>query len=336
MKLKVVSIGGFGHSVCVFDEMLGMKEAELYALAPAYKGEDIDTFTEHELCKGKRIFDDYREMLNAVNPDVAIIGTRLDNIPEIAIEVANTGCHLICEKPLALDINKLEDVYDAVSKNSVKLVAMLSMRSEAHLIAARNVYASGDIGQAVMVNARKSYKWGVRPEWFGERKYYGGTIGWVGIHAMDMINFVTGLKFKKVAAMQENFAHSEYKACEDNCALALQLSNGGHATISLDYFRPENAKTWGDDWVRVVGTKGVIEASGTKGTCSVLVNDKDSYEVALPEKNRIFWEFMVSIINGGQAELKQAESFILTHASLCARQAADTQSFVEIEYGKWT
>ena len=274
MKLKVVSIGGFGHSVCVFDEMLDMTEAELYALAPADKSEDIDAFTKHELSKGKRVFGDYCEMLNTVNPDVAIIGTRLDRIPEIAIEAANAGCHLICEKPLALDFNKLEDLYKAVSENGVKLVAMLSMRSEAHLIAARNVYASGDIGQAVMVNARKSYKWGARPEWFGERKYYGGTIGWVGIHAMDMINFVTGLKFKKVAAMQENFAHLEYKDCQDNCALILQLSNGAHATISLDYFRPENAKTWGDDWIRVVGTKGIIEASGTKETCSVLASLK--------------------------------------------------------------
>ena len=46
-KLKVVSIGGFGHSVFVFDDMLGMDEAELVGLAPAFDGEDISFFTSH-------------------------------------------------------------------------------------------------------------------------------------------------------------------------------------------------------------------------------------------------------------------------------------------------
>ena len=34
---------------------------------------------------------------------------------------------------------------------------------------------AGQIGQVVLANARKSYKWGTRPQWFGERGRYGAV-----------------------------------------------------------------------------------------------------------------------------------------------------------------
>ena len=71
--LKVVSIGGFGHSVFVFDDMQGMTEATICGLAPAYAGEDISFFTGHALCKDKPVFANYQQMLAEVKPDVAII-----------------------------------------------------------------------------------------------------------------------------------------------------------------------------------------------------------------------------------------------------------------------
>ena len=62
-----------------------------------------------------------------------------------------------------------------------------------------------------------------------------------------------------------------------------ELGNGGHATISVDYCRPEIAGTHGDDWIRIVGTKGVLEASGSKKECSVISKDKGSFQYPLPD-----------------------------------------------------
>jgi predicted dehydrogenase len=177
----------------------------------------------------------------------------------------------------------LEKVRKSVERNKINLTAMLTMRSDPQFVAARQVYDSGAIGEAVLVNARKSYKWGTRPDWFGDKDKYCGTIGWVGIHAFDYINYITGLNFAKVAAMQGNFAHGERPACEDNCAIVAELGNGGHATISVDYCRPEIAGTHGDDWIRIVGTKGVLEASGSKKECSVISKDKGSFQYPLPD-----------------------------------------------------
>jgi predicted dehydrogenase len=331
-KLTVVNIGGFGHTDAVFRDLVGMREAELIGLAPAYHGEDILKVLKLEPAVGKRVYDDYKQMLKELKPDVAIVSTRLDLIPYLIIDAADAGCHIIAEKPLALDMAMLEKVSDSVKRNKVNLMAMLTMRSDPQFVAAREVYDSGAIGEVILVNARKSYKWGTRPDWFGEKDKYGGTIGWVGIHAFDYINYITGLNFTKVAAMHSNLAHGERAACEDNCALIAELGNGGHATVSVDYCRPEIAQTHGDDWVRIVGTKGVLEASGSKKECSVISGDKGIFQHPLPDaKDKMFRRFLLNILaDKSNDEMKQA-SFMLTKVCLIARDAAQKGKVLNIE-----
>lgn len=328
--LKVVSIGGFGHSVFVFDDMLGMEEAELIGLAPAFDDEDISFFTSHELCKDVPVFETYTEMLLKLEPDVAVISTRLDIIPEVIIAAANADCHIIAEKPLALDLETLAKVRQAVESNDVKLTAMLSMRSEPQFIAAKDLYDSGVIGEAVLVNGRKSYKWGSRAEWMGEKEKYGGTIPWVGIHAVDFTNFITGSSFNKVAAMKGNFSHPERPACEDNCTMILELSNGGHATVSVDLHRPASGGTWGDDWIRVVGTKGVIEARGSDLTCTLQVDSEQPVPVELPGKSKMFREFLLAVAGDTSIKIPQEESFMLTKVCLHGQESAEKGVFIDV------
>jgi len=333
-KLRAVSIGGYGHSVLVFDEMQTMQNVQLVGLAPAYAGEDISAFTNHPLCKGVAVYSDYKEMIKKTSADIAIISSRLDTISTVAIDAAKMGCHLICEKPLALSHKALDELYHVIKGSGVKLIAMLTMRDEKLFRAARQAYFDGLIGEAVLANGRKSYKWGSRPEWFGKKEYYGGTIGWVGIHAFDLINFITGLDVTSVAAMQGNFAHPDRKDCQDNCSICFSLSNGGHGDISIDLFRPEAAPTHGDDFIRIVGTRGVLEVRGNTGKCQV-INEKGSFDTVLPEKGRMFEDFMLSIPKNSDVTIGMRQAFILTDVCLLARDSADNNVFVKVDLDKW-
>jgi predicted dehydrogenase len=332
-KIRIVTIGGFGHIDAVFRDLVGMDEADLLGLAPAFEGEDISKFLKLEPGVGKKVYDDYKQMLKTLKPDVAVVSTRLDLIPDLIMDAADAGCHIIAEKPLALSIKTLDKVCQSVEKNKINLMAMLTMRSDPQFVAAKQVYDSGAIGKAILANGRKSYKWGTRPEWFSEKAKYGGTIGWVGIHAFDFINYVTGLEFTKVAAMKSNLAHNDRPACEDNCVLIAELSNGGHASISVDYCRPENAPTHGDDWIRVIGTKGVLEASLSKKNCVVISNEKGIYEQPLPEgKDKMFRRFLLNIMAGKTEENEELKrlSFMLTKVCLLAQDAAERNRVVDI------
>jgi predicted dehydrogenase len=242
---------------------------------------------------------------------------------------------LVCEKPLAITHEGLKDLRRVVDEKKVLCISMLGNRVNPVLEAAREIVASGRIGEVVLVNASKSYKWGERPVWFGARAKYGGTIGWIGIHGLDFIHTVTGQDFVSVAAMQSNLVKKERPECEDNCALVLGLSGGGHATLSVDFLRPSAAATHGDDRIRVVGSKGVLEGNMTRRTLVVTTSDRAEESVALGEEGDFYGEFFAAVREGRREVLPDMrKAFYLTHVSLCARDSADEGRVVGIEvYG---
>ena len=330
--LSIATLGGFGHTRSVLDEVQGDSGSQVAACAPVYEGEDIGTVAGHPFCRGSKVFGDYRRLLDEVRPDVVILGTRLDMIAEVAIEAAHRGCHLICEKPLALSKESLGRLYKAVVENKVNLTAMLSMKNKAAFRTARKMYRDGTLGEAVVLNVRKSYKWNGRPAWFGESRFYGDTFGWVGIHAFSILHFVTGATFVSLSAMESNRHHPETPDCQDCGVVSGVLDNGAYATVSLDLFRPHAAATWGDDWLRVVGTKATLEANAGRETCGVMTSEDDDYRMVPLEPEGAIYRVFLETVRKGDVDCEQRdEAFGLTDCCLCARQAAETGRVVQVE-----
>jgi predicted dehydrogenase len=50
----------------------------------------------------------------------------------------------------------------------------------------------GSIGKVRLMNSQKSYKLGSRSEFYKHRQTYGGTIPWVGSHAIDWMYWLSG------------------------------------------------------------------------------------------------------------------------------------------------
>ena len=320
---NVVYIGGFGHWPDVADEFSLQKSVQTVGAAPAYEGEDISVLRNHPALPDDLPFaGSVSDLFKETDADIAVISTRLDCIAHAVIQAAEAGCNLICEKPLGVTQEEVKRIRDAVRANQVRLIPMLSMRTEPVFVKARELVRAGTIGEVALINTRKSYRFGIRPEWFGDRSKYGGTFAWVGIHAADMIDFITGLKFTSVSARQINFAHADYSDCEDCCTALFEMENKALATMSLDLLRPDAAPTHGDHWIRVVGTKGVLEASVTTGTVK-LTNSDGEAEVEVPSFRPPLY---LDILTDEQTQIPLAgvdAGFQLTKVMLCARDSAD-------------
>jgi predicted dehydrogenase len=328
LPLKIASVGGFGHGVCVFRELARNPQADalarLVGLAPAYPGEKIDGFLSDPWVKqsGAPTFDNLATLLAETQPDVLVISTRPDQIPIAAQTGLEAGCHLILEKPVALSRDRVGQLEALASERDLRVMAQLSMRALPAFVAAKAVFEAGRIGQAILLNARKSYRWGKRPEWFNDRQLYGGTWPWVGIHALDMVHFITGLKTTSVNAVHANLAHPDFPGCEDVCSGHFILEGGIPLSVSVDLCRPESAPSHGDDWIRIVGTQGIIEANASKGYCEVIEAGKEPYRQPLDDEEApIYADFLKTLT---AASPFNHTAFHLTTAALAARDAADT------------
>jgi predicted dehydrogenase len=329
-KIRIATIGTWGHLGDPIGELLPLAEVEFVALARAMS-EDDESFVRQRV-KNSSLpwYDDYRLMLREVRPDVVIVSTRIDRINPIAVDAARAGCHLICEKPLAITHEDLHRLYEAVTAGKVQCIAMLGNGRHPVMQAALKQIESGRAGEVVLINARKSYRWGKREEWFGKRSIYGGSIGWVAIHALEMIADLTGQEFTTVAAMQSNFAHAERPECEDNGQLIFSMSGGVHASVSFDLLRPAAAATHGDDWLRIVGTRGVVEAAIDRGYCRFVSEEQAEMDLPLAARGSYYADYVGAIGRGEDWSAVTRKAFMLTHVALCGRDAADRQAIVSI------
>jgi predicted dehydrogenase len=67
-----------------------------------------------------RAVTDYQEILAAPDIDAVLVTTEHDSHAEICIAAANAGKHIFCEKPMALNMEQVRNIAEAVNRNQVK------------------------------------------------------------------------------------------------------------------------------------------------------------------------------------------------------------------------
>lgn len=147
---------------------------------------------------------DWRKVVRRSDIDLISIATPNDLHKEIAIEAARNGKHILCEKPLALNLSDTEEMLDAVNKAGVRHCCGFSYRFTPSLALARQLVVEGRIGRIYHVFVRYAQDWITDPNfgmvWRFDRKIAGsGPLGDLGAHSIDATRFVTGLKFDEVS-----------------------------------------------------------------------------------------------------------------------------------------
>lgn len=332
--LRVVQIGMQGHFGDIVTGIPAADGCRLVAVARSFPDEPVETLKDKPAWNPEtRVYDDYRRMLDEVKPDVAAVFAPYAHNGQVNIEAVRHGCHVISEKPLASTLEDLDTLRAERDRAKVRVTAMLAMRLDPGMAAAHKAVKAGSIGEPLLISAQKSYVWGgSRPWYFKLRKNYGGSIPWVAIHAIDFVRFVTGLDFSTVTARQAVKLHRDYPECEDCGALLFDMSNGGQATLTFDYFRPSKSGSHGDDRLRVAGSKGVVEVRITGRTfCELITDEQGPTQLPLgEEKHNIFVDFVESLRGTHAHFFSQDDPFRATEVALKARDSADRRVTVSL------
>ena len=225
-------------------------------------------------------------MLDTERLDVVQVGCRNDRIPVWARICLERGLPVMAEKPLAMDLPTLEGLFHAAQKTKAALVPMHTMRGVPELAAVRQAVRAGDIGDPLMSFSQKTYKWGkTRPDFYRSRATFPGLAPWVGIHAFDWLHWILGDVFTEVQGREGTTAHPDFPACASQAAFVLTMRNGGVASVTLDYLRPEAAPTHGDERLRIAGSRGVIETALVEQKVTLITADKPPRD-ASPDTHR--------------------------------------------------
>ena len=102
--MKIVVIGGSGHSILYLPEQ-HMADRDFVAVAPGCAGEPMEHILGRLTQVGytPRVYEDYKEMLRAEKPDVAIVDNYYAQHGEAILEAFAAGCHVLSDKPVEID-----------------------------------------------------------------------------------------------------------------------------------------------------------------------------------------------------------------------------------------
>ena len=331
--MKLVIIGARGHQGLVFQSLPDLPDMEVAGIS-AGGDDDIAHLLEvlHDLGQAPVVFADYRQMIEKVKPDYVCIAGPFELHAAMCIEALRHNAHVFCEKPVAISLEDMDKIRTMhASKPHLRLISMVSMRYMGSFLSAFSAVKSGKIGKVRMIDARKSYRLGQRAEYYKHFETYGGTIPWVGSHAIDWIYYFSGSRFKTIFAThtrEGNFDHGDLEIAA-HCQFVMQ--NGVLAACSIDFLRPGSASTHGDNRLRVAGSSGVLEIieDGVNDGVKLINADGTQSLPNLPEK-KIFLDFVRGSSDNEVPSVDVRSTFDLTEACLLAQKSADTGKIITL------
>jgi len=108
--------------------------------------------------------------------------------------------HVLCEKPFAMSVAQAREMVAACRDAGVILRIAHQLRLDAAIGRARDLVRSGRFGQLVALSLARASGLGARTSWrldFAQS----GVIFDVGVHLLDLIQWVSGQRFVEVAAL---------------------------------------------------------------------------------------------------------------------------------------
>lgn len=326
--MKLCMIGMRGHSCYVFESLNEIPGIELAAVSAGCPEDSPVPLLENAAKCGfsPRVHDDWREMLDREKPDIVCIDGKYDLHAEMCVEAARRNIHIFCEKPIALTLESLDAIENELKTSSSKLVSMVGLRYDPAMYHAHRLVADGAIGKVKLIYAQKSYRLGTRPDFYKDRATYGGTIPWVGSHALDWIMWFADSGFASVAATQTSEDNFGNGSMEIAAQAIFTMKSGALAEASIEYLRPAAAPSHGDDRVRVAGTSGVIEVRDGH----IILIDADGQRTIEPDTpgRKIFSDFVFGLEGRRDCLVDTRQSLDLTRACLLTRQAADDATII--------
>jgi predicted dehydrogenase len=152
---------------------------------------------------------DWRRLVARPDIDLVDIGTPNNMHAEIAIAAAEHGKHVLCEKPLAMDLDQARRMKAAVERAGVVHMICHNYRFAPAVQFAKKLIASGDLGEIYHFRAQYLQDWIMDPEfplvWRLQKEVAGsGTHGDLSAHIIDLARFLVG-EFDSVTGLLHTF-----------------------------------------------------------------------------------------------------------------------------------
>jgi myo-inositol 2-dehydrogenase/D-chiro-inositol 1-dehydrogenase len=177
-----------------------------------------------------QVTTDYHDLLNAPEIEAVVICSATDTHTQIIIEAAQAGKHIFCEKPIDLNLKRIDEALAVVDAAGVKLQIGFNRRFDPNFRRIRQAVEQGEIGTPYRLHLISRDP---APPPISYIKVSGGIFVDMTIHDFDMARYLIGSDVEEVytvAGVMVDPAIGEVGDV-DTAVIVLKFANGVIGTI---------------------------------------------------------------------------------------------------------
>lgn len=209
-----IALIGCGYSGCELHAVWYQHIPELQLIAAV--DQDIERARKAADRFGAKIYsDNYRDVLKNSEIDVVDINVPAHLNREITVAAAEAGKHILCEKPMAVNLDDADAMIAATEKNRIKFMVGHVLHFFPEYISLKKAVKQNVIGKIYSGNA---IRWIGEPyyplsslwnKWYGSPEMGGGVTLSTQVHDIDILKSIFG-NVKEVYSVQRNYTHKEF------------------------------------------------------------------------------------------------------------------------------
>jgi predicted dehydrogenase len=220
-----------------------------------------------EKCGGK-VYTDWKKMLAAEGANIDAVDICLPHHlhKDSIIDAARAGKHVICEKPLCLNLKEADEIIAEVGKAGVTYMSAHNQVFDPIVENVKSLLAQGAIGDLYYVRTQDCFlaagfaQSRANMNWRGDvAKQGGGELIDTGYHPSYLLLHIVGVPIEKVTAACSTFRLP--MDAEDTALVTVKFQNGVIGQVMTSWAMPRLA---GTHQIHCIGSTGQLYGSGNQ------------------------------------------------------------------------
>lgn len=221
-----------------------------------------------------KAYDDYMFVLKDRNIDIVDVCVPTFLHKQIVVDAVKERKHILCEKPIALNLKDANTMIEAVKKTRMKFMVGHCVRFFPEYSKIKQLIQHGEIGRPITAKLSRVGPMPKWASWYSEEHKSGGVILDFAIHDIDFIRWCFDHKVKYVFAETYSKGTSRAKTRE-SVNIVLTFKHGGLAFIESAYVDSRNFPF--SSSCEIHGVKGILSTDNKIVRKTSFIDGKTSY-----------------------------------------------------------